>query len=521
MVSTGRSRARDGFWNKLQAFVLTHFGLVWRAIQRVNVLDRLINAKLINIAIYRTATRPYALSTMSPYTSWDSLIDRTFSGRHLPEATTDPGRLPPVADVVELFRRGSEGTILSDKSTLLFPYFAQWFTDGFLRTDRNDERKNTSNHEIDLSQLYGRNRSITALIRTGKGGRLKSQFLGAEEYPPYYYEGDAPKPEFSNLPIKIIPGLAPERRATLFAMGGERANVDIGYALMNTLFLREHNRICAEMATDYPEWDDERLFQTARNVLIVLLLKIVIEEYINHITPYYFKFKLDPAAAPDERWRRQNWMSVEFNLLYRWHGLVPDTIRIDGKDIAVADTSFNNALITERGLGASIDAAARQPAGRIGVKNTPSFLLSTEQASIALGRLVKLRSYNDYREACQYPRVTDVDQITGDAEVQAQLRSLYRHVDDIEFYPGLFAEDTREHSAVGPMIGRLVGVDALSQALTNPLLSHNVYNSDTFSRVGWTMIHETKSLAEIVRRNLPAGTPTFRVSLTREGAQVE
>ena len=70
MVNTGRSRARDGFWNKLQTFVLTHFGLVWRAIQRIPVLDRFINAKLVNIAIYKTATRPYAFSTMSPYTSW-------------------------------------------------------------------------------------------------------------------------------------------------------------------------------------------------------------------------------------------------------------------------------------------------------------------------------------------------------------------------------------------------------------------------------------------------------------------
>jgi prostaglandin-endoperoxide synthase 2 len=521
MASSGRSRARDGFWNKLQTFVLTHFGLVWRAAQRVDVLDRLIDAKLINIAIYKTATRPYAFSTMSPYTSWDSLTDRTFSGRHLPEATTDPSRLPPVADVVDLFRRRPEGTILSEKSTLLFPYFAQWFTDGFLRTDRNDQRKNTSNHEIDLSQLYGLNRSITALIRTGKGGQLKSQFLGDEEYPPYYYEGDAPKPEFSNLPIKIVPGLTLERRVTLFAMGGERANVNIGYAMMNTLFLREHNRICAEMARAYPQWDDERLFQTARNVLIVLLIKIVVEEYINHITAYYYKFKLDPAASPDERWRRQNWMSVEFNLLYRWHGLVTDTIRLDGKDLAVEETSFNNALITERGLGASFDAATLQPSGRIGVKNTPNFLLSTEKASIELGRLVRLRSYNDYRAACQYPRVNDVDQITGDPDVQDRLRSLYRHVDDIEFYTGLFAEDTREHSAVGPMIGRLVGVDAFSQALTNPLLSHNVYNSDTFSRIGWTILHETNSLAEIVHRNLPPGSPTFRVSMTREGAKVE
>ena len=83
-----------------------------------------LNAKLVNNAIYKTSTRPYAFSTMSPYTSWDSLTDRTFSGRHLPEATTDPDRLPPVDELVDLFHRGPAGTILSDKSTLLFPYFA-------------------------------------------------------------------------------------------------------------------------------------------------------------------------------------------------------------------------------------------------------------------------------------------------------------------------------------------------------------------------------------------------------------
>jgi len=71
------------------------------------------------------------------------------------------------------------------------------------------------------------------------------------------------------------------------------------------------------------------------------------------------------------------------------------------------------------------------------------------------------------------------------------------------------------------MIGRFVGVDAFSQALTNPLLSHNVYNRDTFSKIGWNIIHETKSLTEIVHRNIPAGSPTFRISLTREGAKVE
>ncbi len=45
--------------------------------------------------------------------------------------------------------------IESEKSTVLFSYFAQWFTDGFLRGDYRDPLKNTSNHDIDLSNLYG------------------------------------------------------------------------------------------------------------------------------------------------------------------------------------------------------------------------------------------------------------------------------------------------------------------------------------------------------------------------------
>ena len=57
--------------------------------------------------------------------------------------------------------------------------------------------------------------------------------------------------------------------------------------------------------------------------MIVLLIKIVIEEYINHITPYHFQLAADPAPFKNERWNRPNWMAIEFNLLYRWHGLIP------------------------------------------------------------------------------------------------------------------------------------------------------------------------------------------------------
>ena len=61
----------------------------------------------------------------------------------------------------------------------------------------------------------------------------------------------------------------------------------------------------------------------------------------------------------------------------------------------------------------------------------------------------------------------------------------------------------------------MVGVDALSQALTNPLLAENIYNRQTFSDTGWDLIQSTNRLKQIVDRNIPASAPDYDVSLTR------
>ena len=41
-------------------------------------------------------------------------------------------------------------------------------------------------------------------------------------------------------------------------------------------------------------------------------------------------------------------MAIEFNLLYRWHGLIPPTLHGE----PVWKTIFNPALVVERGVGA-------------------------------------------------------------------------------------------------------------------------------------------------------------------------
>jgi prostaglandin-endoperoxide synthase 2 len=409
----------------------------------------------------------------------------------------------------------------------MFPYFVQWFTDSFLRTDRLDQRRNSSNHQIDLCNVYGLNEKITRILRSNQGGKLKSQIINGEEYPPFYYdENGQPKEEFKGIPHQIVgeydekksDKIPPEKRNKLFAMGIEleRVNVQVGYVMLNVLGLREHNRVCDLLAKNYPTWDDERLFQTARNIVMAEFLKIVLEDYINHITPYHFQFFVDPPAFIDEKWYRTNWMSVEFTLVYRWHSMLPDKLIHNGKEMPMPESMWNNDMIINKGLGAIFEESCSQPAAQLGLFNTPEFLIPTETASIRAGRAAKLRTYNDYRELCKYPRVTDFNQITGDEDVQKELKRLYGHVDNIELYVGLYAEDLRANSALPPLVGRLIGIDAFSQAFTNPLLAENVFNPETFSPVGWEEIMNTKTLSQVLNRNVPGGKE-YKISFFNEG----
>ncbi|NEU73343.1 heme peroxidase [Hassallia byssoidea VB512170] len=543
-MTAKRDTSRDGLKNKLETAVLTGFKPIWKFIQSNPGLARKVNKTLTNNAILKIPTRPYPFSTMSPYTSWDSLIDRTYSGLQLPPLDWKPltnenyiginltpaekfeKNLPPIQDLEILYRKIGE-TKYSPKSSLIFPYFVQWFTDSFLRTDRFDPRKNSSNHHIDMCNVYGLNPKITHLLRSYKGGKLKSQILNGEEYPLFYYDEDGkPKEEFNGLPHLYTDDtpkaetFPPEKKHKLFAMGLEieRANVQIGYVMLNVLSLREHNRVCDLLAKNYPAWDDERLFQTARNVVMAEFLKIVLEDYINHITPYHFQFFTDPLAFTDEKWYRHNWMSVEFSLVYRWHSMLPDTLMYNGQKLPMPASMWNNDMIINKGLGAIFEESCSQPAAQLSLFNTPEFLIPTEIASIRMGREAKLRSYNDYRELCKYPRVTEFNQISSDEKVQKELQRLYGHVDNIELYVGLYAEDLRPNSALPPLVGRLIGIDAFSQAFTNPLLAESVFNPETFSPVGWEEIQNTKTLSQVVHRNIPEGK-TYRVSFYRQDWQ--
>ena len=292
-------------------------------------------------------------------------------------------------------------------------------------------------------------------------------------------------------------------------MGSDTGNLQLGFVMMNVLFLREHNRIARELQKEYG-WDDERVFQTTRNVLTVILIKIVVEEYINHISPYHLKLLADPSGFRNPRWYRQNWMAIEFNLLYRWHSLVPSSFRIGDRDVGVGETLFNTDILIERGLGACFEDASNQRAGRVGLFNSPPEVWQAELASIRQARAVSLRPYNEYRRLARFPRAAGFDDVSSDPRVQQGLQDVYGDVDAIELYPGLFAEDVRPNAVLPPLIGRMVAIDAFSQAFTNPLLSPRVFNETTFSPLGWSIIRTTGTCPTWCAATSPIAPATSR-----------
>ena len=73
MAAGKRDDSRDGFGNKVQTFVLTHFRILSRIVERIGPLRRWRNKTLINSAILTVPARPYPFSTWGPYTSWEAL----------------------------------------------------------------------------------------------------------------------------------------------------------------------------------------------------------------------------------------------------------------------------------------------------------------------------------------------------------------------------------------------------------------------------------------------------------------
>jgi len=233
------------------------------------------------------------------------------------------------------------------------------------------------------------------------------------------------------------------------------------------------------------------------------VLTVVVNDYIRHIAGV-FPFELETGFAESQPWYRTNRISIEFNLLYRWHSLIPEELELgNGQKVDFHNYRFNNKLLEEIGIEKMISAASVQKAGRYGLFNTPSFMKGAEVAGLEWARMFGVQPFNRYRERFGLDPYDSIDALTGgNRDATNALTAVYGEVGDVEFAIGLLAEGRGNHELMPETVTRMVAYDAFTHILTNPLLASEIHTPETFSDVGWAIIQESATLEQIVKRNV-------------------
>lgn len=90
---------------------------------------------------------------------------------------------------------------------------------------------------------------------------------------------------------------------TCFIAGDSRVNSSPLSILVYTIFMRNHNRIAAELLSQHKNWSDEQLFQAAKAINIDIYRRIVVREWLPEVLGNEAAAEVlaTPPASADER----------------------------------------------------------------------------------------------------------------------------------------------------------------------------------------------------------------------------
>lgn len=128
----------------------------------------------------------------------------------------------------------------------------------------------------------------------------------------------------------------------LMVAGNLRANIHPPMLALQTLFVREHNRLATALFEANPLWSDEHLFQEARKFNIALLQSICFQEYLPMLgieLDLYQGYRKDIDPSLDNFFS-----SVAFRF---GHSAVNDILfRVDDEGQEIRDGHFVLSLVT-------------------------------------------------------------------------------------------------------------------------------------------------------------------------------
>jgi hypothetical protein len=377
-------------------------------------------------------------------------------------------------------------------------------------------------HWWDASQIYGSDPAFSAAIRTREGGKVRL---------------DPDK----QLPRDLDAGID---------LTGVAGNFWLGLALLHTLFMLEHNAVCERLAQEHPDWDDGRLFDTARLVNAALMAKIHTVEWTPAIIAHpttRFGMRANwygilgkrlgkrsssevlggiPGSATDHHGVPYS-LTEEFVAVYRMHPLLPDdfTFRSVETDEVLAERTFRElgaldvrTRLEELGFPNAFYSLGVAHPGAITLHNYPRFLQEFRRPDgtvidLAATDVLRIRErgvprYNEFRRLFHLkPAETFEELAGGDATVAEQLRRVYGDVDRVDLMVGLYAEPKPKGFGFSDTAFRVFILMA-SRRLKSDRFFTRDYTPETYTQAGLDWIDET-SMRDVLLRHFPELAPAL------------
>eukprot|EP00057_Strongylocentrotus_purpuratus_P008822 XP_011663296.1 PREDICTED: ovoperoxidase [Strongylocentrotus purpuratus] len=333
---------------------------------------------------------------------------------------------------------------------------------------------------LDGSQIYGTSQAEADFLRDKTRGRGQLRSLRDPVSP-------------TNRPL--LP-LDEEHKDCIFERvdrqcglaGDHRAAEQPGLTALHTLFLRMHNSLASSLAIVNPFWDDDRLFEEARRIVVASWQHIVYTEYLptllgrtslisdglrGHPSAKFtgYDVDVDPTIS-----------NVFASSAFRFgHSQVPNNFSRLNEDyqpvfpILLTVESFFNAShvfdVANGGLDSIIRGMLVQPVAKVDgyiVRGLTAHLFADKPGGLGLdlgalnvqrGRDHGLPSYNTWRQWCGLRRARDFNDLANEFESGAivKFQRTYRHVDDIDVYVGSISESPMRGALVGPTLACIIG----------------------------------------------------------------
>ncbi|PZC76461.1 hypothetical protein B5X24_HaOG204523 [Helicoverpa armigera] len=375
------------------------------------------------------------------------------------------------------------------------------------------ERYNLPTPLEDLSIVYGYTDARERQIRTYQGGLLKSEERDGVERPP-------------GTSAICVNNRRPIENACYEFGDFYDGNVLSGIYLTAMWFYREHNRLARKLAAINPCWDDQKLFETARQINIaqwqymlyyelmadILGRKNALETGVIYETTGYVN-DFDEHSKPG--------VYHEYLIGTRWFHTFQDG-RTDlyskkGKYLGTrttVDDEFRSGILEVNNTEADLTQGAfRQRAAKFDYTIEPDIaervlgeLQSASDLSaidIMRGRDQGLPPYNEYRKICGLPvahKFKDFED-TIYADKVEQLRRIYdNEVDDMELMVAIYSEKLLHGAWVGPTLFCIMVENLVNWRRSD---RHFFENGQTHSALTLSQLNEvrTTSVARLLCDN--------------------